>query len=89
MICGFISHSFIFFLVPKTLDIPSPSVTKTRRKKKRRRRSNETVVKFTDIYQLGDEILGSGARSTVVTCIKRQSGSEYAVKVCPLHFLWL
>ncbi len=36
-----------------------------------------------DVYELTDEVLGKGARSSVTTCIRRSTGAKFAVKVVP------
>lgn len=38
---------------------------------------------FSDIYRLTKEVLGTGAHSSVTTCIHRSTGKEFAVKVVP------
>ena len=36
---------------------------------------------FADFYELTDEHLGSGAYASVRTCISKEDGQEYAVKI--------
>lgn len=36
------------------------------------------------MYEVTEEVLGKGARSSVTTCIHRASGDEFAVKIVPI-----
>lgn len=73
---------FSFFsLVPKSLDISASKVRHIKRKKKSRTTTDGIDYKFNDVYELTTELLGVGARSTVITCIKKVTRDEYAVKV--------
>lgn len=77
---------FDLLIVPKLLDISS-SISKTHHVRKRKRRPKTTLedqlqdYKFTDVYELTSDILGTGAGSTVLTCTKKSTGKKYAVKV--------
>ena len=54
-----------------------------KKKKKRLKPVTDDLIDYTfdDVYELTGQVLGTGARSTVVTCIKRTTREEYAVKV--------
>lgn len=49
--------------------------------RRRTRRHSSKRLNFRDFYELTDEHLGSGAYASVRTCISREDGQEYAVKI--------
>ncbi|XP_071494396.1 MAP kinase-interacting serine/threonine-protein kinase 1-like [Diadema antillarum] len=52
-----------------------------KRRKKKKRTSGIVPNKFQDVYELTDEVLGSGSYASVKTCHHLTTGKEYAVKV--------
>ncbi|XP_022101637.1 MAP kinase-interacting serine/threonine-protein kinase 1-like [Acanthaster planci] len=52
-----------------------------RRRRKKKRRSAVGPSKFEDVYLVTDEVLGTGAYASVITCTHITSGRHYAVKM--------
>ncbi|XP_038056465.1 MAP kinase-interacting serine/threonine-protein kinase 1-like isoform X2 [Patiria miniata] len=52
-----------------------------RRRRKKKRRSPVGPSKFEDVYLMTDEVLGTGAYASVITCTHIPSGKNYAVKM--------
>ncbi|XP_003388109.1 PREDICTED: MAP kinase-interacting serine/threonine-protein kinase 1-like [Amphimedon queenslandica] len=76
--------------VPRSLDITAQPVSRgqanTSKKKKQKKKRLKPIpddidYSFNDLYELTSEILGSGARATVITCIKRTTRQQYAAKI--------
>lgn len=40
-----------------------------------------SIIIFSDIYKVLDDVLGQGAHTTVKSCVKLVTNQEYAVKV--------
>ncbi|XP_041475219.1 MAP kinase-interacting serine/threonine-protein kinase 1-like isoform X1 [Lytechinus variegatus] len=55
--------------------------SRRKRKKKKKRTSGIVPNRFEDVYELTDELLGSGSYASVKTCRQISTGKEYAVKV--------
>lgn len=47
-----------------------------------------SIIIFSDIYKVLDDVLGQGAHTIVKSCVKLVTNQEYAVKVGN-YFLWL
>ena len=64
------------------VNIEAPKGTQQRRRRRKKRLPSSSFSdEFSDLYTLTDEVLGEGAYACVRTCINKNSGQEFAVKI--------